>query len=397
MAPSRNGRRPRRAGRRAPRSRPRPNCCSRACTSSAVTLRRRWPRPRPIAGVRPAPSRRGTNSRWRRAPRGTPPRPCVGSSSATASIRSTANCTCSSARRTRPWGDGPRRRASSRSRQRCWSSSIAASRSAARSDPRRTAIAPNAPACGCGRPDCAMAWGMASARSLCWSAWGARGRTPRRHSQRATCCWSGVASEFGLALALPSAADGRHRPMLPVLQDSWSRLQPALRERAGAAAYDAWLAALRPVLLERGTVYLEADNRLAADRVRSLFAPLLQDLLSQDIGTRLAVEVQVREAKAFDALEVSPQQPVVDDSNRTAWLVLKNLGGGRPLPANLFCFHGPSGVGKTFLLRWWREQAEGPRRPGAGGGSRVMWFDLPGLLLAFQSAHHEGRVDGLRG
>ena len=184
--------------------------------------------------------------------------------------------------------------------------------------------------------------------------------------------------------------------MLPVLQDSWSRLQPALRERAGAAAYDAWLAALRPVLLERGTVYLEADNRLAADRVRSLFAPLLQDLLSQDIGTRLAVEVQVREAKAFDALEVSPQQPVVDDSNRTAWLVLKSLGGGRPLPANLFCFHGPSGVGKTFLLRWWREQAEGPRRPGAGGGSRVMWFDLPGLLLAFQSAHHEGRVDGLR-
>ncbi|MFN9275814.1 MAG: DnaA N-terminal domain-containing protein [Planctomycetota bacterium] len=183
--------------------------------------------------------------------------------------------------------------------------------------------------------------------------------------------------------------------MLPVLQESWSRLQAALRERAGAAAYDAWLAALRPVLLERGTVYLEADNRLAADRVRSLFVPLLQDLLSQDIGTRLAVEVQVREAKAFDALEVSPQQPVVDDSNRTAWLVLKNLGGGRPLPANLFCFHGPAGVGKTVLLRWWREQAEGPWRSGGGGGERVLWFDLPGLLLAFQSAHHEDRVAGL--
>jgi chromosomal replication initiation ATPase DnaA len=181
--------------------------------------------------------------------------------------------------------------------------------------------------------------------------------------------------------------------MLPVLQDSWSRLQPALRERAGAAAYDAWLAALRPVLLERGTVYLEADNRLAADRVRSLFAPLLQDLLSQDIGTRLAVEVQVREAKAFDALEVSPQQPVVDDSNRTAWLVLKSLGGGRPLPANLFCFHGPSGVGKTFLLRWWRQQFD--QRPRGRGGASCLWFELPDLLKAFQAAHQEDRIAGL--
>ncbi len=197
-------------------------------------------------------------------------------------------------------------------------------------------------------------------------------------------------------MALPSAADGRHRPMLPVLQECWSRLQPALRERAGAAAHDAWLAALRPVLIERGTVYLEADSRLAADRVRTLFAPLLQDLWSQEIGTQLAVVVQVRETKAFDALEVSPQRPVVDDSNRTAWLVLKGLGSGRPLPGNLFCFHGPLGVGKTFLLRWWREQMEGPRRPGAASPTaRVVWFDLPALLLAFQAANLEDRVAGL--
>jgi len=183
--------------------------------------------------------------------------------------------------------------------------------------------------------------------------------------------------------------------MLPVLEECWSRVQSALRERAGAAAYDAWLVGLRPVLLERGTVYLEAQNRLAADRVRALFQPLLQDVLSADFGTDLAVEVQIPEARNFDELEVSPQQPVVDDSNRTAWLVLKSLGDGRAMPSNLFCFHGPSGVGKTFLLRWWREQFDGRSRGGARPGTPCLWFELPDLLKAFQSAHHEDRVPAL--
>src|SRR5436190_21243406 len=119
--------------------------------------------------------------------------------------------------------------------------------------------------------------------------------------------------------------------MLPVLEESWGRVQAVLRERAGTAAYDAWLQALRPVLLERGTVYLEAQNRLTADRVRTLFRPLLEEVLTADFGTRLGVELQAREPVRFDALEVSPQQPVVDDGNRTAWLVLKNLAAGPPL------------------------------------------------------------------
>jgi chromosomal replication initiation ATPase DnaA len=183
--------------------------------------------------------------------------------------------------------------------------------------------------------------------------------------------------------------------MLPVLEECWARIQPALRERVGAAAHASWIADLRPVLLERGTVYLEADNRLAADRVRTLFKPLLQELLSADFGTALDVELQVRATSRFDALEVGPQQPVVDDSNRTAWLVLKSLAAGRPLPSNLFCFHGPSGVGKTFLLRWWVQSVATGARAGGGRVGNVAWFDLPALLLAFQSAHQEDRVPGL--
>ncbi len=174
--------------------------------------------------------------------------------------------------------------------------------------------------------------------------------------------------------------------MLPVLEECWARAQAVLRDRAGEAAYNSWLADLRPVLLERSTVYLEAPNRMAADRVRSMFKPLLQEVLSADLGTALVVELQAHEPVRFDALEVSPQQPVVDDANRTAHLVLKNLASGRPLPSQQFFFHGPSAVGKTFLLRWWRGMVNG----------RVSWFDLPALLAAFQAVHLDKRVESFR-
>lgn len=175
--------------------------------------------------------------------------------------------------------------------------------------------------------------------------------------------------------------------MLPLLEESWRRVQDTLRERAGAAAYSAWIAELRPVLLERGTAYFEAANALAADRVRAMFRPLLQEVLSADFGVQLSVELQARPTVRFDLLEVSPQQPVIDEKNRTAWLALKSLGSARGVPTNLVYLHGPSGVGKTFLLRWWQQR----QQRGA-----VLWFDLPDLLEAFQATHRDDRVADLR-
>ncbi|MEC9048845.1 MAG: DnaA N-terminal domain-containing protein [Planctomycetota bacterium] len=186
--------------------------------------------------------------------------------------------------------------------------------------------------------------------------------------------------------------------MLPLLEDSWSRVQAKMRERVGVATFDAWLQGLRPVLLERGTVYLEAESRLAADRVRALFRASIAEVLSEDFGTDLKVEIQAQQVDRFDALEVSPQRPVIDDGNRTAHLVLQSLipaqsrlpydgapAGAKLVPANLYLFHGPSGVGKTFLLKWWREQMP----------TRALWFDLSELLKVFQRVHQDKRVPQL--
>ncbi len=172
--------------------------------------------------------------------------------------------------------------------------------------------------------------------------------------------------------------------MLGMLKESWTNVQQALRKAAGDAAYDAWLGELRPVLLERGVVYLEAKSKMVRDRVQKLFKPLLQDVLSREIGTQLQVELQDGPGERDLELDVSPQQPIVDDGNRTAWLVLKNLATGRPLPGTRFFFHGPSGVGKTFLLRNFRDAIG------------AVLFELPALLKAFQAVHLENRVAQLR-
>lgn len=174
--------------------------------------------------------------------------------------------------------------------------------------------------------------------------------------------------------------------MLSLLRETWPLVQAELRVRAGNAAYDAWLSELRPVLMERSVVYLEARGALVADRVQALFRPMLQELLSREIGTEVQVDVRpAPQAAQVDELEVGPQSPVIDESNKTAFLVLKSLLEGRPL-GNLFLFHGAPGVGKTFLLRWWQGLHRG----------RVRAFELPGLTKAFQAVHLEHRVHHLR-
>ncbi len=175
--------------------------------------------------------------------------------------------------------------------------------------------------------------------------------------------------------------------MLELLRETWSRSQDALRRRAGDAAYDAWLAALRPLALERGVCYLEARSRLVCERVERLYQSLLEDVLSEEVGTRVSVSVvPAPDALVPDGVEVGPTRPVVDASNRTGFLVLSALLEQRAMPSSMFVFYGPPGAGKTFLLRWWAQHS----------GEPCKWFDGPGLLRVFGACLRDGRVEGLR-
>jgi len=176
--------------------------------------------------------------------------------------------------------------------------------------------------------------------------------------------------------------------MLDLLCDTWDRIQPDLRGQVGDSAYDSWLAGLRPLALERSVCYLEASSRMACDRVQRLYLPLLEDLLTAAIGTRVSVEIAPQpESLLPDALEVSPSRPVVDASNSTAFLVLKSLiEQNLKLPSPLYYFHGASGVGKTFLMNWWRDAMP--------GGAAV--YDGLSLRKAFQVKVRDQSLEGLR-
>lgn len=172
--------------------------------------------------------------------------------------------------------------------------------------------------------------------------------------------------------------------MLALLTETWDRIQDALLTKAGEAAYQSWLAELRPLALERSTCYFEAANRMSCDRVERLYKPLLEECLSGAIGTRITVHLTpAPESLLPDVLEVSPSRPVVDESNETAFLVLQNLlSGRRTLPSELFFFYGVSGVGKSFLMRWWRDMCK----------ERPAFYDGLSLRKAFQVKVREQRV-----
>ena len=88
-----------------------------------------------------------------------------------------------------------------------------------------------------------------------------------------------------------------------------------------------------------------------------------------------------------DQLEVGPGRPVIDDSNRTAFLVLRALLEERSdLPAQLFLFWGPQGSGKTFLLSWWRHRCR----------QKPRFHDGLALRKAFQVCVRDGRLAELR-
>ena len=175
--------------------------------------------------------------------------------------------------------------------------------------------------------------------------------------------------------------------MLSLLREIWGRVQEDIKSKAGDAAYGSWIADLRPLALERGTCFLEAPSRMACERIQRLYAPLLEECISGEMGTRISVRVSpAPDAVLSDDLEVSPTRPVVDECNKTSFLVLQNLVEKTPgLPSNLFLFYGEAGVGKTYLLRWWRDLS----------GDRAVIRDGLALRKAFQIKVRDQKVADL--
>jgi chromosomal replication initiator protein len=147
------------------------------------------------------------------------------------------------------------------------------------------------------------------------------------------------------------------------LDTIWERVLKGVREGLPPATFDLWIAALRPVSTQAGTLYVSAPATTRA-WVERRYSAILQAAL-RDSGSRLQQVVLVAEgtpaagvpkphSEGVQSLPLAPQHTferfVIGDGNRLAHaaaLAVAELPGEAYNPLFL---HGPPGLGKTHLL-----------------------------------------------
>ncbi|MEZ5989652.1 MAG: DnaA/Hda family protein [Planctomycetota bacterium] len=109
--------------------------------------------------------------------------------------------------------------------------------------------------------------------------------------------------------------------------------------------------------LEKGTLTLESRVRAPGDECRDRAVRTLGRCFAKALG----VEVRVRVVAAPTPVD-DPDlcDPIVDDGNSTASLLLGNWREGQPSLPNLVFLYGPAGCGKTHLVNWFLRRSEVP-------------------------------------
>jgi chromosomal replication initiator protein len=113
---------------------------------------------------------------------------------------------------------------------------------------------------------------------------------------------------------------------------------------------------LRGLLLDqlaKSVLVLHAEHAAPSAACSERARLLIAKAMSASVGTRLDVRIQaVRQGGHERAPRDAPGDPILDESNRTAHLLLEALAERRAANLNPIFIYGPEGSGKSHLVRW---------------------------------------------
>lgn len=195
------------------------------------------------------------------------------------------------------------------------------------------------------------------------------------------------------------------------LQGAWDQTLRRLQPEIPAAWFERFLRPLRPIELEGSQARLAVPGRFVMEWVRERYLSTLQNLLSDELGQRVSIEL-VTEARekpvSISASPVPMPQPleeqrfrpfekyafdtfVVGQSNRLAFAGAKAVAADPGSKYNPLFIYGASGLGKTHLLHAIAREilTQNPRYP-------LVYITAQQFAEEFVSALQNGRLEQFR-
>jgi chromosomal replication initiator protein len=186
----------------------------------------------------------------------------------------------------------------------------------------------------------------------------------------------------------------------PDAVEIWPSIQRELRRAVPDHVYDLWLAPLRPVGFDGGTVVVEAPDGMRG-RVADRFGRVLQSCAAAVLGPQAGVDIVApgevpRETPATadpppgDGLNprLTFESFVIGDTNRFAHAAALSVAELPGQAYNPLFIYGPPGVGKTHLLH-----AIGNYIRLYGGGLTVRYTTIESFTNAFIWALQGGDIE----